>query len=334
MLNFPNAPIDGELSTQDNGVTYQWQASKTRWITPIALGNAIVAGTVVQVQNQQYDAAATGGTQMPADGTIPQITEGDQFMALTFTPKFANSKLRIDVQMFGGHTVINAQKSFAIFRDGAADAIGATYIGISGAVNWISNGSTTLFVDALDTVPIEFTVNGGASSSSAGTFTFNGTNGNTSYGAIPTASITITEIQPNAVVPPAAPAGVERPVGAMVFGYDPNPLYPGTWTQIPEGTFIMATVAGADPAGGSNDAAVIEHDHSINDPNHNHTVPGITANSPNGNVGPFVGNSGSATYNAATSSKATGITINSQGVAGTNLNKPLYKGVQAWERTA
>jgi hypothetical protein len=171
MLNFPNAPVDGEISTQDNGVTYQWQASKTRWITPIALN--------------------------PSGGGTPA-----------------------------------------------------------------------------------------------------------------------------------------RPVGAMVFGYDPNPLYPGTWTQIPEGTFIMATVGNSDPAGGSNDAAVIEHDHSINDPNHNHTVPGITANSPNGNVGPFVGNSGSATYNAATSSKATGITINSQGVAGTNLNKPLYKGVQAWERTA
>ena len=38
-LNFPDSPVDGETTTQPNGVTYRWSAAKTRWdasLVPVA----------------------------------------------------------------------------------------------------------------------------------------------------------------------------------------------------------------------------------------------------------------------------------------------------------
>jgi len=45
MLNFPNAPVDGDLSSQPNGVTYQWSATNERWTSVGSLdgNNAVVA---------------------------------------------------------------------------------------------------------------------------------------------------------------------------------------------------------------------------------------------------------------------------------------------------
>ena len=60
-----------------------------------------------------------------------------------------------------------------------------------------------------------------------------------------------------------------KPIGALEFGYDPNGILTGTWTQLPEGTFIMNTVGGADVAGGSNNAVVISHTHTIT---HTHSI--------------------------------------------------------------
>jgi hypothetical protein len=73
-----------------------------------------------------------------------------------------------------------------------------------------------------------------------------------------------------AAIPP--PVSLELPVGAMVLGYNPTGLLPGTWVQLPEGTFLMNTVAGAAPAGGSNDAVTVAHGHAVTDPGHGHAV--------------------------------------------------------------
>ncbi len=49
--------------------------------------------TVVQVVNTQDGAVATGTTVLPWDDTIPQNTEGDQYMSLSITPTNASNKL-------------------------------------------------------------------------------------------------------------------------------------------------------------------------------------------------------------------------------------------------
>jgi len=35
-LEFPAAPIDGEIHLASNNVAYQWEAAKTKWITRLA----------------------------------------------------------------------------------------------------------------------------------------------------------------------------------------------------------------------------------------------------------------------------------------------------------
>jgi microcystin-dependent protein len=85
--------------------------------------------------------------------------------------------------------------------------------------------------------------------------------------------------------------------------------------------------------GGSADAVVISHSHGITDPGHTHdSPPGLTGpyltNPFNGDgsldssarTGPTERN----TTTAATASRTTGITVNSEGVSGTNANLPPY----------
>jgi len=143
---------------------------------------------------------------------------------------------------------------------------------------------------------------------------------------------------------------VDKPIGALEFGYDPNGVMAGTWTQLPEGTFIMNTIGGVDAAGGDNDAAVIEHDHDID---HDHPS---TSTSTNGNHthtidrGNTTGNSNLAdegdNNNGTLKSSTNGAHTHSlnlpayvgksstDGEAAAGRNRPLYKGVEVWERTA
>ena len=48
-------------------------------------------GQVLQVVNYQTGALASGTTTMPTDNTIPQNTEGTEFMTLAITPRSASS---------------------------------------------------------------------------------------------------------------------------------------------------------------------------------------------------------------------------------------------------
>ena len=146
------------------------------------------AGSVVQVVNYQTGAMATGATTIPNDDTIPQITEGNQYMSLAITPTSATNLLVIDV-------VVNASNSsasdviVAVFRDATANAIavGAAYNGAGTGRNNIkvryqetagSTSATTLYVRA-----------GGT-----GTTTFNGSSGTRTFGGTYASSITIQEI--------------------------------------------------------------------------------------------------------------------------------------------
>ena len=57
-LNFPNAPVDGELSTQPNGVTYEWDAAKTRWLSTGSQGQIQATITTGMVAAYATDDAA------------------------------------------------------------------------------------------------------------------------------------------------------------------------------------------------------------------------------------------------------------------------------------
>jgi len=76
--------------------------------------------------------------------------------------------------------------------------------------------------------------------------------------------------------------------------------------------------------GGSADAVVVSHTHTINDPGHNHRL----AYAPFSSAGPFSIDGGPTNTNFYdTTTVTTGITINTAGVSGTNANLPPYLGM-------
>lgn len=147
------------------------------------------AGSVIQVANYTTGEVAMGTTTTPYDDTIPQISEGTQFMSLAFTPKKANSKLRIDVVFNSSHN-INGTQQIALHRDTTTNALRA--IQQSDGASYPRSSVFTIFVDAIATTTTTFSVRSGLNS--AGTITFNGIAGSRYLGGVFASSITITEI--------------------------------------------------------------------------------------------------------------------------------------------
>ena len=148
------------------------------------------AGSVLQVVNFQTGTVATTTTIMPQDNTIPQITEGGQFLSLAITPISATSKLLFQIVLQlgpGSGTWVSA----ALFQGATANAIcaGATYMFTAGGGVIIP---MNYFMTSGTTSSTTFTVRAGAAS--AMTLTLNGAGGVQEFGGTMFSSITITEI--------------------------------------------------------------------------------------------------------------------------------------------
>ena len=148
-------------------------------------------GSVLQVDNFQTGTLATGSTAIPFDNTIPQITEGDEYMSLAFTPKFSTSKLKIDVVWQGTNASISTNGFVvALFMVGTSNALAANF-------NSVANGSINNFVfthymTSGTTSAITFKVRAG--SGNGATTSFNGQTGSALGGGALASSITISEI--------------------------------------------------------------------------------------------------------------------------------------------
>lgn len=151
----------------------------------------IAAGAVVQVVNTTVSAVATTTTVLPADDTVPQSAEGGEFMTLAITPKSATNKLKIEVVIFGSHSVATGDWSAALFKDADAGALAAAMDRVD-AVG-VRQIAFTAYVTAGSTSAMTFKVRAGGAA--AGTFTFNGTGGARRFGGVMASSITITEIK-------------------------------------------------------------------------------------------------------------------------------------------
>jgi hypothetical protein len=169
-----NFTVTGTLSTSAKGIT----------------SASLPAGAVIQVVNYQTGAVATGTTLIPSDDTIPQNTEGDEYMTLAITPKSATSKLKIDVVGLFANSAVGALTS-ALFQDSTANAIAAMQANVT-AVNVRVIATFTHYMTSGTTSSGTFKVRAGLNG--AGTTTFNGTGGNRLLGGVMASSITITEI--------------------------------------------------------------------------------------------------------------------------------------------
>jgi len=150
----------------------------------------VPAGATVQVVNTQTGASTTGTTTIPDDDTIPQNTEGDQYMTLAITPTSATNKLKIDV-VFMGESSTAAAFTVALFQDSTANALAASYVDTNTNIAFVNTFSH--YMTSGTTSATTFKVRAG--SGSAGTTTFNGNQSSRKLGGVMASSITITEIK-------------------------------------------------------------------------------------------------------------------------------------------
>ena len=148
-------------------------------------------GGIVQVVNTQTGALATGSTELPHDDTIPQNTEGDEYMTLAITPTNSNNKLKIDV-VFHGARAFGDPVIVALFQDSIANALAASS-DMETTAHKIHNIMFTHYMTARTTSAITFKVRAGTDS--ANIVTFNGYTNARKLGGVMASSITITEIK-------------------------------------------------------------------------------------------------------------------------------------------
>ena len=151
----------------------------------------VAYGMVIQTVNYQTGAVATGTTLLPVDDTVPQNTEGTEFMTLAITPKSATNKLKITVTAFLTSNVSN-NIAVALFQDSTAAALSTMMTSVSSGTQLFTL-TYSYYMTAGTTSSTTFKVRAGGSN--AATITFNGTGGSRLYGGTCASSITIEEIQ-------------------------------------------------------------------------------------------------------------------------------------------
>jgi hypothetical protein len=153
-----------------------------------AVGTVIAPGAQIQMVSVETGAPATGTTIMPDDNTIPQISEGTQFMTLAITPKLATSNLIITVNAILSCNTSGYDVSAALFRDAVAAALAASVAFIPTA-NTYQALTFTHTMTSGGTSPITFRLRAGPSA--AASVSFNGL-----FGGVAASSIVIREVAP------------------------------------------------------------------------------------------------------------------------------------------
>lgn len=168
--------------------TTDYQASTRKFVVDNSSTSLIY-----QVVNTQTGAVNTGTTTIPGDDTIPQKTEGDEYMTLAITPNSATNKLKIEVHFIGAFSATSSVTfTVALFQDDTASALAAVLTPTIAVANNSVGGHFVHYMTAGTTSETTFKVRAGAGG--AGTVTFNGSAGTRKLGGIMASSITITEV--------------------------------------------------------------------------------------------------------------------------------------------
>lgn len=181
----PNSASSFTLTLPTNTGTFITTAS-TGQVIPKA---ALPTGSVLQVATSATGALATGTTTIPFDDTIPQITEGTEFMTLAITPSSATNSLIIQVTL---QIAFNNSDwtTVALFQDTTANALAATTANIQAGYGLPQ--TFTYKMTAGTTSSTTFRVRAGAGS--AGTATVNGTASARRFGGVMASTMTIYEV--------------------------------------------------------------------------------------------------------------------------------------------
>lgn len=174
-------------STQATAGTWATSPSK---VQQMSLGVKIT-GDIIQTVITSTGAVATGTTQIPRDDTIPQNTEGNQYMSQAITPRAAANLLWVESEAMLSNGAATYMMIGAMFRGSGANAIAA--------VEGLSDVSARsvklrLAVQEIANTASSLTYSFRAGANAAGTTTFNGTAGARLYGGVANSFMRITEV--------------------------------------------------------------------------------------------------------------------------------------------
>jgi len=150
----------------------------------------VAAGFVVQAVYLASTTVDSTTTLIPADGTIPQSTEGKEFINLSITPKATTNRLFIEGKITLSSTAAN-DLVVALFQDSGTNAIAGSIQDMS--TNEIVTIPFAYEMAAGTTSTTTFRIRGGGAI--AGTTTFNGRSGTNTLGGILNSFIRITEVK-------------------------------------------------------------------------------------------------------------------------------------------
>ena len=151
------------------------------------------SGKLIQMVSVIDGAVATGTTTVPYDDTIPQNTEGNQFMSLAITPTSATNNLIIIVSAMFAKSTSGIRTIMALFQDTTADAL-AVSTGQPFQDDTLCQAvlAHTMVAGTISATTFKARIGG----ASAGTITFNGVTGARQYGGKLGSSIIIMEVAP------------------------------------------------------------------------------------------------------------------------------------------
>ena len=149
-------------------------------------------GKLLQQKYFQTGAVNSGTTLFVEDDTIPQNTEGDEYMTLAITPVSATSTMNIEVTVFYSQS-FGTRGGTGLFKDSDADALAFTSNFIKDATS-MGNMQVMYSETSGNTTARTYKVRCG-NIQNAGTFTFNGQSGARKFGGTVLSTIRILEIE-------------------------------------------------------------------------------------------------------------------------------------------
>lgn len=157
----------------------------------------LTTGMVVQIVNTQTGAMTTGSSPIPSDDSIPQNTEGDEFMTLAVTPTNSSNILHIKVVCHVSNDAgAVVRMTAALFQDATAGALACSWHSKAANSHENQHPEPLVFTHKMTagtTSATTFKVRAGGDTT--GTTTFNGEGGGRKFGGVVASSITIMEIK-------------------------------------------------------------------------------------------------------------------------------------------
>jgi hypothetical protein len=185
-----NYQIDGDIQACVTGAINDGSSSTATHRSVGSLNGSMKKRWTVNTADAATASAATTTTATPYDDTIPQISEGGEFITLSYQPRDANNRLLIWVDVQYAHST-TTWVTIALHAGGAAIAAKAQYVGNSGAPY------ATSFMHEMaagTTSAISFSVRIGGSTGS--TLTFNGVGGARNLGGVQFSRLRVMEVAP------------------------------------------------------------------------------------------------------------------------------------------